>query len=808
MRLLGRLTALVLILLLSWPIAKSYLLASFEWFGESTDNQRPDLPDEADQETVFWLDSERWIRFRLTDNASTLRILAHLQLLPEQADTEENPLYGFAYRLLDASGEEIHSSEHYFRAAVLPPRTLDDGREFPARFYDDSNRVASAGENLFFRLGEAESAVALEIRAVNKPVPENRVGVQVSYEETRQREDASRLWPRLAPETRQRLLRSHAYPPHLVSSSEIENALMSRWMPLRPEEVSGADFLSDYLYTLEVPPPPPKGANDVLPSGLYADQSHWVTVPIHEQGNYRIEIEPVDTGVTDFTVNVGHQRNADLEVWQSVLNGKPPILVWTGKLGPGLLQVIPNVPVVVRLFDGDTGVEQTPDANYLRADEVSAGTPVGFKLDPGNNSEQPVRLDLRTFVHPERPDSGPEPTIELRVKDRHGAVLKQFRKSINPPVSYYQRFSGELPGSRVSEAEHLFLHVPESAAELMVVSDTPVLVTGYARLNELPLVRNLPDERRPWQDRSNRMPSWFLMKPMESSAPAQRVALQWFFQPIERNPAIASGRYDWQALEPSRTSPLREVLFPHQLTGPLRQAAVGSVYRALTGQPLTLELVAPGRDIPFRPELIYRRTDPAPETVTIRRNGEVWLRRGIAGRTGRFSLPVVDAGRYTVEVEASGQWYLNHNRPPEGKGYLQRSFYTLGSSGQEFVLDKVAPREVVNLDVVAPQGSESLTITVRVVNAARSKGLLTDYSFLERRYEIQVNERKTLLLGTQSDTWASPITVGVPLGDDLPPGRYRISVTAGTSGGLVSAYTVREGKSQSFRFFRRSLDGY
>lgn len=124
------------------------------------------------------------------------------------------------------------------------------------------------------------------------------------------------------------------------------------------------------------------------------------------------------------------------------------------------------------------------------------------------------------------------------------------------------------------------------------------------------------------------------------------------------------------------------------------------------------------------------------------------------------------------------------------------------------MLDKVAPREVVNLDVVAPQGSESLTITVRVVNAARSKGLLTDYSFLERRYEIQVNERKTLLLGTQSDTWASPITVGVPLGDDLPPGRYRISVTAGTSGGLVSAYTVREGKSQSFRFFRRSLDGY
>jgi hypothetical protein len=807
MRLLGRAIVLVLILLMAWPLAGSYAFVVYDWLIEPPNSQRADLPEEADQATVFWLDSERWMRFSLTESAATMRILAHLQMSPQQAEGESDRLYGFEYRLLDKRENEVYADRQYFRAAILPPRRLEDGRQFPTRFYDDPARIASAAENLYFALGQGTDAVSLELRAIEKPAPDSRIGVQISEEQTRPRAEAARLWPRMAPENQRKLLRSHAYPVHLVSPFEIENTLMSRWMPLGPEGVDGTDFDSDYLYTLQVPPSPPQGAGQVVPAGLYADQSRWVTLPIASEGRYRVEIEPVDPNVRDFTVNVAHQENVELEVQQSLLQGQSPMLAWKGNLRPGLIQVIPDVPVAVRLFADETNTEVTPEANYLRADTVSPETPVRFLLDPGSKAGQPVRLDLRTFVHPDRPDSGSEPVVEVKVKSQSGEVLQEYRQSINPPAGYYQRFSGPMEGSRVSEAKSLFLQVRDNAVELEVSSQSPVLVTGYARLNDLPLVRDLPGQRRPWQDYADRMPSWFLMKPV-ASPDASRMALQWFFKPIERNPAIASGQYEWEALAPVRNSLIREVLFPHRLSGPLRETAVGSIYRALPEAPATLTLVAPEENISFAPELIYNRPAKAPATVTVLRDGEVWMRRGIAGRTGRFSLPLVDAGRYTIEIRGGGQWYLNHNRPPPGTGYLERSLYVLDSAGQSFVFDKTSPREVANLDLVAPPGKEDYSVTVRVTGASRTNGLLPDYSFLERRYHLRVKTRETLMLGSQSQAWASPVTVGIPLGEDLPSGRYQISVAPSHPGGLVSGYTLREGQRESYRFFRRSLDGY
>lgn len=808
MRRLGRAIGLVVLLLLFWPLFGGYVVSAYQWLTDSETDQRADLPEEADQATVFWLDSERWMRFSLTESAETVRILTHLQMSPELVEAEVDRVYGFDYRFLNERQEEVYSDTHYFRAAILPPRFLEDGRSFPTRFYDDPERVASAAENLYYALEDQSDAVYLELRAIEKPAPDSRIGVQITEEQTRPRENAARLWPRMAPETQRKILRSHAYPPHLVSPFEIENVLMSRWMPLGPEGVDGTDFESDYLYTLEVPHSLPRGGDGIVPAGLYADSSHWVTLPVSEDARYRLEVEPVDETVRDFSVNFAHQENAELEVQQSVLQGESPMLVWKGELAPGLLQVIPSVPVAVRLYDESSGDEVTPDANYLRADTAAPGSPVRFLLDSDSLAGQPVRLDVRTYVHPERPDSSAVPAVEVRVRDASGEVVETFQQDINPPASYYQRFSGELMGSRVSEAKSLYLQVPEDAAELELSSNTPVLVTGYARLNGLPLERNLPSQRRPWQGYADRMPSWFLMKPLTSSDSGQRVALQWFFQPIERNEAILSGVYEWEALEPLRNGLIRDVLFPHRLSGALRETAVGSIYRALPDSPVSLTLVAPEKNISFTPDVIYQRNDRSPETVTILRDGKVWLRRGIAGRTGRFSLPLVDAGRYTLEIRGSGQWYINHNRPPEGTGFLERSLFEMDARGQTFVMNKSAPREVANLDLIAPRNAEKFSVTVKVRQATRSEGLLQDYSFLERRYHIQVQDKQTLMLGSQSGAWASPVTIGVPLGEDLPPGRYQISVEPSQPGGLVSGYIVREGQRQGYRFFRRSLDGY
>lgn len=809
MRLLGRLFVLALVVLLMWPLAQRYVVTPLAGLFWASSPQRANLPEEAEQSTVFWLEPTQWLRFSLAENTPTLRILSHLQMLPEQDTDESLVRYAVDYRVLAKDDEVLKAGRYHYKAVTLPPRPLADGRQFPARFYDDPGLTPSAGENLFLDLASHPNAHRLELRAAHLPDDRNRIGVQVTGREMRSRADVGKLWPRLDPDTRDRLLRPHVYPPHLVSAFEIENALQLRWMPLGPEGVDGDDFDSDYLYTLSVPPAPPAEAGQALPPGLYADPDKWVTLPVDFEGSYRLEIQSADPLVAEVSVSLAHQRNQDLETRQQLLTGAAPQLTWTGELEPGLLQLIPSAPVTVRLFDASTGADVTPDKRYLQAHPVSADEPVRFALDPDSTEPQPVRLDVRTFSHPQRAGSGSEPRLRLEVRAADGAILQRFEQPISPAPSVYQRFSQSESDSRVSEGQSLFLEASPGATEVAVISNTPLLVTGYARLPGLPLVRELPESRRPWQSYGDRVPSWFLMNPVATGASGQGpVSLQWFFQPIERNEALLSGQYDWQGLDIQGSSLQRDVLFPHQLSGPLRATAVGSVFRALPDGAVSLELVPPSPGIPFRPELVYQRTGAQPTTVTVLKDGAVWLRRGIAGRTGRFSLPVVVPGRYRIEVQGDGRWFLNHNRPPVGAGYLQRSVYSLDGTGLTFELDKTETREVVNFDVVAPPGVDRFAVEVAVAADQRATGLLTDYSVLRRRFELEVQERTTLVLGTQSKPAAAPMSVALPLGEDLPPGRYRISVRPDRAGGLVSAYTVREGQRQTYRFFRRSLDGY
>ncbi|MDC0662937.1 hypothetical protein [Marinobacter sp. SS21] len=811
MRALGRVLALLLLLLVGWPLYQEHLAASI---GRLTQNGNANalLPHEAERSTVFWLDSERWLRFSLTENTPTLRILSHLQMRPEQTGEGALNRFALAYRLVDADGSTLKDGSYHYKAVVLPHRELPDGGEFPPRFYDQTGLIASAAENLFLDLTQTPAAATLELRAEYLPDSDNRIGVQVSAREIRPREAASRHWQRLSKPTKERMLRGHIYPTHLISPYEIENALMARWLPLGPDGISGDDFTSDTLYTLSVPPAPPRDASLALPPGLYADPHNWVTLAIPDEnpGRYRLEVEPVDHAASRITVNFSHQRNSDLQIEQRLLSAETSTLTWSGTLDPGLVQIVPSAPVSVRLLDDETGAELTPPQNYLRADIAAPQQPLHFQLNADSAEVQPVRFDFRTHLHPELGDSAPAAEIQITVENRQGEVLAHYRQPIDAPPSHYVRFSDLPSQSRVSDRQSVYLDAPAQAHRLRISSNTSVLVTAYSRLDQLALERRLPDERRPWQDYEARLPSWFLMQSLRQPQDRQRQAsLQWFFRPIERNPALLSGDYEWQALATAEPALQREVLFPHQVRGPLRQTAVGTVFRALPSGPTTLTLQAPEPGIGFTPELIYRRASAEPETVTVFRDGQIWLRRGIAGRSGRFSLPMTSAGRHTLTIQASGQWYINHNRPDQGSGYLQRTSYRLPPSGLSFVIDKTDEREVVNLDLIAPPGAARYPVQVRLDRVRRSNAVLSDYTILNRRFELAIAQQETLLLGTRSALWGTPVTVAVPLGEDLPAGRYQITVRPETEQpGLVAAYTIREGQRQSYRFFRRSLDGY
>lgn len=803
MRWLGR--GLLIIILLGILVSLYPKIPTSLWSPFSSDAENRELPEETRATTVYWLSQQDWLRYSIQGRSDLFRILSHAQLEAKQYKPEDEVQFGVRYRILDAEERILKEKNYFFRTKVLSPRELPDGRTFPARFYAESDYTASAGQVLFIDLRAHPAAAMIELKAIELPPGGRRIGVRAAQRQTIEDKTAALKWQRLKEETRAEMVDAHVYPHHLVTRFEILNLMSRDWMPLGPAGIEGESFLSDNLYLLDAEPSPaPESA--ITPSGLQASPSSWVTLPIAgtEKQSYRLEFTPLADNAAPVTIGLNHQANTDLEVnHYTARNSQGGVFTWSAELTPGLLQIIPDQPVSIRLLDPQTGDDITPPKRYLSGFKTGPGQPVSYRLNPGTGSTQPLRLDFRAMDHPDLGRTVLPSRVTIQFRDEQERLLEELESSVSPPFGPYQRFASELENP-LSESQSLYVRAPEAAASVKIASASPILTTLYSRVADMPLQRVLPAQKRPWEDFDNRLSSWFINQPINASElvrQKRKASIVWFFQPIELDPALEQGIYEWETLETQSPRPQRRVLFPHEMSSPIRESALPSLYRRIGKTPAKISLQASVPGTVLQPQLMFSRNTSSPTTVRVFRDGELWLERGIAGKRGRFALPPVEAGRYQIRVESDGDWFVNHS--PSGQPYLQRLAYKLDGNGLTFTVDKRTPKEVVSVQLFSPPQKESYNVQVTVSGPQRKQGLQSDYTLQQREYTLTGHPDTTLDISSDGRNWSEPYRLVVPLGEDMPNGTYKITLKpASSSTALATAFRLLEGQNAPYRFFR------
>lgn len=803
MRWLGR--GLILIILLGIIVGLYPRIPSDLWSIFSSDSADRKLPEEIRTTTVYWLSQQDWVRYSIQGRPDLFRILSHAQLQSEQYKPDDEVRFGIRYRILDAEEKVLKDKNYFFRTQVLSPRELPDGRTFPARFYAEPEYTASADQALFIDLRAQPAAAMIEIKTIELPPGGKRIGIRASQRQAIDDEAAALKWQRLREKSRAELVEAHVYPHHLVTRFEILNLLSRSWLPLGPTGIEGDSFLSDNLYLLDAEAPLAPDIN-ITPSGLQASPENWVTLPIpgSEKQAYQLELTPLTDNAVPVTIGLSHQANTDLAVTHDTArSSQGGGVTWSAELAPGLLQIIPDQPVSVRLLDPKTGDDITPPRRYLSAFKATPEQPVSYRLNPDTGSPQPLRLDFRAMDHPDLGRTDLPGSVVIQFHDTQERLLEEFQSSVSPPFGPYQRFASEFE-SLLSESQSLYVQAPETAGSVTIKSASPILTTLYSRVANLPLQRVLPDQRRPWEDYENRLSSWFINQPINAGdlvRQKRRASIVWFFQPIELDPSLEQGTYEWETLEVQSPSPQRRVLFPHQMSSPVRETALPGLYQLIGKMPAKISLQASVPGTSLRPHLVFSRSVSSPATVRVFRDGKLWLERGIAGKRGRFALPPVKAGQYRIRVESDGDWFISHS--PSGQNYLQRLAYRLDEKGLSFDVNKQTLTEVVSVQLFAQPQKESYVVQVAVSGPQRKQGLQNDYTLNQREYILTGHPGTTLDITGDGRNWSEPYDLVVPLGEDMPNGTYTITLRpASPSSALATAFRILEGQNAPYRFFR------
>jgi len=806
MRLLGRLLLILLLLLgMAWLLAPVKDWVESVWFSEP--RATGDLPEATRSATVFWLQNGEWTRFNLPTGTRMVRLLAHVQLPQAEYEETYSPPFAIRYQLIGEQNKILEDHVYHFETALPGFSTLSDGGTFARRFYADTTRQATLDQYLFLNIANISGVKAIRMTPTELPATDSRIGVRMAKLETINPERAAHIWQRMNEAQKADRFKGLIYPHYLASGAEILNRTSERWDPLGPAGIEGETFETDLLYLLDAPPDKPDAPESQRPPGLYADANHAITLPLPEPSAalYRLELLPLNLSDDSPAVRatLTYQDNDTLGQRTISFDQEDIPAVWQQELQPGLLKIQPNQPVVARLFRVGADIELTPDRMLIPTFQATSFTTLEYRLNPASAQAQPLRLDVRSF----------DVTTDSRVssltatfQNQSGEILERKSMDVMHTPASLQRLAADPTLPALSEPQRIYLSGPASASRLIVETDGSALITLYARPQDKPISRVLPDQLRPWQNSDERVPNWYLAKPEgvdQLIRQKRRYLVEWFYDLIELDEEVAAGNFEWEALKTRQPRPQRQLLYAIDENAPLREEARSSTFGLLPRSGMKIALDSTISGVAFSPDVIYARPNGTPTRVAFSKDGQPWYERGIAGTTGQFSLPTLSKGEYRISTAAEGRWYINFN---EKRGtHRRRLAYDLPVGGLRFEVEKSTAEEVVTLQFFAHPSLADTRVKVRILGPVDRSRSTEEYTFLNREYTLKPQENDTLAIGTRQTRWSQPLRVGVPLGADLPPGRYTISVEREQGPPLmVSAYRILEGEKAPYRFFVES----
>lgn len=815
MRILGRsLIGLILLALLLW-VGRSLWPQALSWRLQGGLTVPPAAV--ATVSTVYQLE-QQWLTFALPAGSRLLKILSNANLPLAAAVPDAGTPYVLEYRVLDGAGAELSAGLYHHRSAPLFSRGQPPGELRPAAYYLEKDLQPAAGRILLLNLQGLAEPAQLQLR-VQPGAPEvASVALRLYHLEQESEHKLGFLWQRLSQGQRQSLARSSVYPPELLSAAEKLNLVRQGWRPIGPQGVAGEDYVSRQLYLLggetEEGFDPP-----VVPAGLLVSAAHCGILPLPaDGGRLRLELLPAlierqpaagaALNLTWHGLEAGQRRSYPL-VWES--GGTS----FSATIPPGLLEISAPGAVVVRayLVDGERETEITPPPLYLRGYRTAPDQELIYPIEHVAGTSTPLRLDLRVFVAAAATALPERATLDYAWLDAAGKVIHRGSYALAPRPSRYDRLAEAGLDQLLAEPNSLYFDLPAAVTQLRLAASVPVLASAYTRPADLLRELRVPEPAPVAGAEEERQPAWFALRPLghESMQRAGRSLLLLLQRrpPTEERPEIRAGHYLWEDFHPEGAWRGRYLLTRREPHAPRRLEALPATYLPLPLEgEARLALVSELGQPSVAPELLWQRSSAAPLSLGLLVDDTLFWSGEVAGAGGQLALPPLPAGPHRLRLQGAGEgrFYLSHG---EGAGptYLKRLANRFDRSGLSFVLDKRPGAQVLSARLYVPRnhrGASRVRVTVEGPPRIAS-GPLLEWSFLDREYEIHPDPQETVPVLQTAELVDGGQPFFIPLGADLPAGRYRLrfALEQGPGGYLILARLTPGQHHQRFHYRER-----
>jgi hypothetical protein len=753
------------------------------------------------------LDADRWTVFPLAGTPSGVRLVTNAGI-PAAASAAPGTVYGYAirYQVLGGGGEVLRDRTYHQRTRITRFKDPEGVRgEYTAAFYVGEPLVPADGRALSIDLEGLARPSQVRVELARRDSLVHDVVVRASHRERVPAHRLGNLWKRLSEEQKAALARGNVYPHDLLSESEVENLLRERWRPLGPSGVEGRDYVQRKLYlasdlegeAIEEPVPP---------AGLMLGPGRHAVVPIPEAGGRVRLVFQSDT--PDWAA--AHAESPEIQFrWYGPgpRRHREGTIRWQGNgtrfedaFDGGLLELSATSVMTVRAYlAGAGGMDEiTPRPILLRSYLCERGAPVEFEVAHAAGRPTPLRLTLWRVIPPlGAPESG---AARYQLLGPAGDVLQSGEIPIAGVPSVYD--SAPSRQDRVSDPASYYFSLPPAVARVRVMSDQPVLVAAANRPADLVRERRVPEDSYLFDPRFpsgvSHQPPWFPLQPANAAdlVLGGRSVVLWLQpRPEDIDPEVQAGRYVFEDYRPLGAWLGRQVFAPVDTAGPIRERVLPVSYRPLPARrEVVMELHAPRGTDTVLPRLAYFRDSDDAAPVTVHLDDRRYFHGTVVGRSGEVSLPAAGAGRHRMRLAPSDptRFFMSHAAPAPG-GLLKRLAYRLGREPLDFRI----PHGCRCKQILSGRWYVPVETTVRSrisvgIEPQRGNriGPDHDYSFHERRYDLRPDpSAHAPVQHTGGETMGRGQNFAIPLGEDLPPGIYRLrfALEGGPTGYLTLA---------------------
>ncbi|MGB5774955.1 MAG: hypothetical protein WBP89_09850 [Sedimenticolaceae bacterium] len=757
-----------------------------------------------------------WLEFTLSAKGDALRVRSNAVMdaqFPFEPRTEW--WYAFEFQLLDHAGEVLRQGVYHHRTRATRFRDPDSGRLENRNFLLDPTLRPTDGRSMLVHFNPGQSPAGLRIRPMHMAPPLKSLMFRV-YEKTANPTRQLRYqWQRLATSKKVRLARGSVYGVDLLREEEKQNLLRYEWKAVGPLGVEGTQYRSTKLYIareLEG-----EAIDDgQLPYGLYCDAGLRGMIPI-PAGDWPVslqfisfqeaEAEPADVWVRWYGDGITQR-------WQTRLPAVSGQYTLGRHFDAGLLEIVATTPLVVRAWGGgaDTRRELTPQPLRLRAYLVDTGAALPVDVDHVGSSATPFRVDVRSRL----PVSEPlrQRKLNYAFLDASGRRIGGGRLNLDLVPSPFDRLSQAEPGIQLSEPLRFYFALSPEVAQVRFTAQDELLLTTYTRPPDLVHRVRIPEDYQDVAADLDRQPAWFLVRPADEERLRREfhtAMLTLQPRPPETDPRLLAGDYDWTLYQPVGSWRARHILVPRREELPLRDRSRGAVYRELTGgRPQRVHFRSPSGLRAVQPSLLYLREQGTPLDVQVKLGDRLHNATQIAGRHGELQLPAVGpiSTHLTIDAGESVRWFINQT-DTETPAFLRRLAMQLGEDGLTFeYLKQSHAAEVLSGELYLTSPAR-VGLRVSIAGAAPTGSEpRREWTFHERLYDIRPEGGEQVPILNSSKR---PLRAGqrffLPLGSDLPPGRYTLSFSLQHADeGFLTLYQLTAGQADLRAFSREPVD--